>query len=158
MASWNRLRSDFGRNNRRGIIVEHAGGFRPSGSNADYDNIFFYGHSAAGQDSQQLKAELDAGRPRMKTLDSELDPILSQMKQLKSEIDQLDSELKALDSEKASGTDVDTADYNARVNRYNDLVSRRKILYTEHSESIEEYQGLAKKDDDLVARYNASLK
>ncbi len=94
----------------------------------------------------------------MKALGSELDPILSQMKQLKSEIDQLGSQLKALDSEKASGTDVDTADYNAKVNRYNDLVRRRKALYTEHSESLEEYQALAKKDDDLVARYNASLK
>jgi hypothetical protein len=115
-------------------------------------------NSSTGQDSQQLKAEIDGGRARMKALDSELDPIFSQMKQLKSEIDQLNSELKALDSEKATGTDIDTAGYNAKVNRYNDLVSRRKALYAEHSESIEEYQALAKKDDDLVARYNASLK
>ena len=115
-------------------------------------------NSLAGQDSRQLKAEIDAGRARMKTLDSDLEPILSQMKQLKSEIDQLNSELKALDSEKASGSDIDTADYNAKVNRYNNLISRRKALYTDHSESIEEYQALAKKDDDLVARYNASLK
>lgn len=114
--------------------------------------------SPSGQDRQQLKAEIDAGRARMKALDSELDPILTQMKQLKSEIDQLDSELTALDSEKASGTSVDTDDYNAKVNRYNDLVSRRKALYNGHSESIEEYQALAKKDDDYVARYNALVK
>lgn len=109
-------------------------------------------------DRQQLKAEIDAGRERMKALDSELEPVLSQLKQLKSEIDDLDSQLKELDSEKQSGSNVDIDDYNAKVNRYNDLISRRKSLYNEHKDSLDEYQALAKKDDALVDQYNAAAK
>ena len=63
--------------------------------------------------------------------------------------------MKTLDDQKSSGESIDIDDYNAKVNRYNGLVSQRKLLYTEHKASFDEYEDLLKKDDVLIAQYNA---
>jgi hypothetical protein len=102
-----------------------------------------------------LKAQIDAGRTRIGTLKQELEPVANEMETLKSQIQDLDSQIKTLDDQKSSGESIDIDDYNSKVNRYNGLISRRKSLYTEHQASFDEYQELLKKDDELIAQYNA---
>lgn len=102
-----------------------------------------------------LKAQIDAGRTRIEALKLELEPVANEMGTLKSQIQDLDSQMKTLDDQKSSGESIDIDDYNAKVNRYNGLVSQRKLLYTEHKASFDEYEDLLKKDDVLIAQYNA---
>jgi len=102
-----------------------------------------------------LKVQIDAGRARIEALKLELEPVANEMGTLKSQIQDLDSQMKTLDDQKSSGESIDIDDYNAKVNRYNDLVSQRKLLYTEHKASFDEYEDLLKKDDVLIAQYNA---
>jgi hypothetical protein len=102
-----------------------------------------------------LKTQIDAGRARLEVLNTELEPVVTELGSLKTQIQALDSQIKALDDRKSSGEDIDVDDYNSKVNQYNRLISRRKALYTEHESSLDEYQQLSKKDDELVAQYNA---
>jgi len=109
----------------------------------------------SGSSRTELKAQIDAGRARMEVLKNELEPVANDMESFKRQIEELDKEIKALDDQKASGETVDIDDYNSKVNRYNDLITRRKLLYTVHKSSLDEYQNLSKQDDALVAQYNA---
>ena len=118
------------------------------------------GTDAPSADSPRaaLKSQIDDGRARMETLKVELEPVSDELKRLKGQIDELDTQIKALDDQKASGESLDVDDYNSKVNRYNDLIYRRKTLYTAHKASFDEYETLSKADDELVDKYNATLK
>lgn len=105
-----------------------------------------------------LRSQIDAGRARLEVLKAELQPVADEADRLKPEIQELDSQLRSLDSDKSSGMTIDTDDYNAKVNQYNDLIARRKALFAAHQASLDEYEEIRKKDSALVAQYNALLK
>lgn len=102
-----------------------------------------------------LKLQIDTGRARLEVLKTELEPVANELQSLKSQIQDLDSQIKALNDQKLSGQSIDVDEYNSKVDRYNSLISHRKALYSEHESSLDEYQALSKKDDELVAQYNA---
>ena len=114
-----------------------------------------YEASSSNTTRSELKAQIDAGRTRIDTLERELEPAANEMGTLKGQIEDLDSQIKMLDDQKSSGESIDPDDYNSKVIRYNGLLSRRKSLYTEHKASFVECQELLKKDDELIAQYNA---
>jgi hypothetical protein len=111
--------------------------------------------SPSGSTRISLKVQIDTGRARLEVLKTELEPVASELGNLKTQIQDLDSQIKGLDDQKSSGESIDIDYYNSKVNRYNSLISRRKALYAEHQASLDEYQQLSKKDDELVAQYNA---
>lgn len=102
-----------------------------------------------------LKNQIDAGRARLEVLKTELEPVANEQEALKGQLQELDSQIKALDDQRTSGEAIDVDDYNSKVNRYNDLVAQRETLYAEHKASLDEYQELSKRDDELVSQYNA---
>ena len=106
----------------------------------------------------EIKSQIDAGRVRMEGLKTELNPVVDELGRLKSRISSLDEEIKSLDEQSKAGSTINTADYNSKVNEYNDLLSRRRTLYASHSSDLDTYQDLLKKDDALVAQYNALLR
>jgi molecular chaperone DnaK len=116
--------------------------------------------SSAPRSSQlsNLKAQLDAGRARHAALERQLQPVIDELNSLAERIKGLKTELASLDEREKLGESIDTADYNARVDAHNSLLSRYRALLSANSADLQTLDDLEKQDSILVSQYNALLK
>jgi len=105
-----------------------------------------------------LHARIDAGRSRIKTLETKLQPIFNELESLKVRMDPLEASLKVLDTKYKSGVQIDINDYNTIVKSYNLLLERQRALIAANGADMQTYDDLSKQDSALVEQYNGLLR
>ena len=65
---------------------------------------------------------------------------------------------RSLDEQHNLGSQIDTDDYNAKVNAHNALLARQRALIAANRADLKTYDDLIDQDSALVKQYNALLK
>ncbi len=106
----------------------------------------------------RLKSEIENNRSQMAMLEieiesasNELDRLESRMKSLKNEIDFLRIQLNGDRS-------MDVADFNFKVDEYNDLIRRQRSQLAPYRDNLSLYKQLQQRTNLLIDQYNALLR
>jgi hypothetical protein len=105
-------------------------------------------------DGADLLPLIDNGRARIKDLETRLTSDGAEIDGLTSRLNSLSSELEMLKSQNDAGTAIDTDDYNIKVDDYNNLLRRKRLLVDEYNANVSSLRDLERRDKSLVAQYN----
>ena len=105
-----------------------------------------------------LKSRIDSGRLQMAALKTQIQPVIDELTSLNAQMQALNAELKSLDEQHNLGSQIDTDDYNAKVNAHNALLARQRALIAANRADLKTYDDLIDQDSALVKQYNALLK
>ena len=94
----------------------------------------------------------------MAALKTQIQPVIDELTSLNAQMQALNAELKSLDEQHNLGSQIDTDDYNAKVNAHNALLARQRALIAANRADLKTYDDLIDQDSALVKQYNALLK
>jgi hypothetical protein len=106
-------------------------------------------------DGGDLLPLIDNGRARMKDLEARLTSDGAEIDDLTRRLSSLNLELEMLKDQVDAGASGDVSDYNLKVDEYNNLVRRKRLLVDAYNANVNDYRDLQTRDKRLVAQYNS---
>jgi hypothetical protein len=104
-------------------------------------------------DGGDLLPLIDNGRARLKDLDAALTSEGAEIEELNRRLSSLKLELEVLKDQIDAGVSLE--DYNIKVDEYNSLVRRQRLLIDAYNANVNDYRDLQNRDKRLVAQYNS---
>ena len=90
----------------------------------------------------------------MKVAEAQLSSDKAEIEALNSRITAFGADIELTKPPSYGGTPADIRNYNDNVDTYNDLVRRKRALFTAYDAEYSDYETMLAQDKRLVAQYN----
>ena len=108
-------------------------------------------------ETEELKKEIDEGRPRLSQMKLDLESIQDELASMNSKLESISSDIDSMESQMRLGIDVDEASYRDSIREHNELVRRYNGLLAEDRKKAEEYDAFVRDFNEKVRQYNLAI-
>lgn len=98
---------------------------------------------------------IEVGRGRISALEAQLRSEVDDLEALKRRLKSLDSDLGFLKGQHDAGAPIDLDDLNSKVETYNGMLRRQRLLAAAYDADFERYDGMWQRQKTLVEQYNS---